>query len=99
MSTESDPATIRFDGHVYDPAMDNNRLTKQLGRVYSLMVDGQWRTLQEIAAFTHDPEASVSAQLRHLRKPRFGSYTIKRRPRGDRSVGLFEYQLFLKGTQ
>jgi len=49
--------------------------------------------LSEIAAAAGDPEASVSAQLRHLRKPRFGSYVVEKRPRGDRSAGLFEYRV------
>ncbi len=84
---------MRFDGASYDPAYDNTRLEKQLGRVYESMIDGQWRTLGEISHLTNDPEASISAQLRHLRKTRFGSYVVNRRHRGDRSVGLYEYQL------
>lgn len=84
---------MRFDGSNYDPAFDDARLDKQMGRVYDCMKDGQWRTLSEIAELTKDHEASISAQLRHLRKPRFGSYIVSRRPRGDRSLGLFEYQV------
>lgn len=83
----------KFDGPVYDPAVDDERMTKQLGRVYDLMIDGKFRTLREIAATTGDPESSVSAQLRHLRKPKHGSYIVERRPCGDRTHGLFEYQL------
>jgi len=85
--------TKRFDGATYDPQFDDERLEKQMGRVYALMIDGQWRTLQEISYKTTDPESSISAQLRHLRKPRFGSYTVNRRHRGERSQGLYEYQL------
>ncbi len=88
-----DQPPTKFAGSDYDPAMDDARLTKQMGRVYACMIDGQWRTLAEIAAVPHDPEASVSAQLRHLRKERFGSYTVNKRPRGQRESGLFEYQL------
>jgi DNA-binding Lrp family transcriptional regulator len=61
--------------------------------VYRLMVDGQWRTLAEIAEATGAPEASVSARLRDLRKRKFGGHVVARRPRGDRALGLFEYQL------
>jgi hypothetical protein len=57
------------------------------------MRDARWRTLEEIAQMTGDPAASISAQLRHLRKPRFGGYTVNRRVRGDRARGLFEYQV------
>lgn len=83
----------RFNGPVYDPALDQERLAKQMGRIYELMKDGHWRTLREIAEVTGDPESSVSAQLRHLRKPRFGGYVLNKRRRGTKSRGLFEYQL------
>jgi len=83
----------RFNGPVYDPAADKDRLTRQIGRVYQCMSDGRWRTLEEIASITGDGESSISAQLRHLRKPKFGSYRVFRRPRGDRQHGLFEYKL------
>lgn len=84
---------VRFAGATYDPAFDDARLEKQLGRVYDCMIDGRWRTLTEISHTTRDPEASISAQLRHLRKPRFGSYLVERRHRGDRAAGLYEYRL------
>jgi hypothetical protein len=45
------------------------------------VVEGDARTLQEIADATGDPHASISAQLRHLRKPRFGAYAIDKRRR------------------
>jgi len=56
------------------------------------MKDGTWRTLAEISETTGDPPASVSAQLRHLRKPRFGGYTVDRRHMGG---GLYQYRLVL----
>lgn len=82
-----------FNGAEYDSGYDQARLTNQLIRVFQLMHDQRWRTLQEIAAATGDPPASVSAQLRHLRKPRFGSWCVERRARGDRARGLFEYRV------
>lgn len=85
--------THRFAGKTYDPQYDHDRLEKQLGRVFDCMIDGTWRTLGEIARRTGDPESSVSAQLRHLRKAAFGSYIVERRSRGDRERGLYEYQL------
>ena len=81
---------LRFDGADYEPARDGARLTQQYGRIFALMRDGRWRTLAEIARVTHDPPASISAQLRHMRKRRFGSHTVNRRYLGD---GLYEYQL------
>ncbi len=83
----------RFNGHVYDPEFDQGRLTGQIKRVHSLMIDGGWRTLDEIADTTGDPPASVSAQLRHLRKERFGSHNVDKRARGARENGLWEYRL------
>ena len=54
------------------------------------MNDGRWRTLREIATLTGDPEASISAQLRHLRKPRFGAYEVEREYLRD---GLYRYKV------
>jgi len=61
-------------------------------RVYDAMRGGDWRTLGEIELLTGDPQASVSARLRDLRK-RYGKDNLLRRPRGNRSNGLFEYRL------
>ena len=96
MNTRSLFATSpRFDGPSFDPALDQDRLAKQLGRVFDLMRDGDWRTLREIASATGDPESSVSAQLRNLRKPRFGSYVVEKRRRGLPECGYFEYRLLV----
>ena len=77
----------------YEPDYDDVRLTGQILRVARAMISGEWKTLNEIADVTRDPQASISAQLRHLRKVRFGSHTLLKRPRGDRHVGLWEYRL------
>ena len=84
---------MRFNGSDYDRAHDDARLSVQLIRIRALMRDGQWRTLAEIARDTGDPQASISAQLRHLRKPRFGSWVVEKRSRGVRKDGLYEYRL------
>ena len=84
-----------FNGSDYVPILDDKRLTGQLKRIYDLMKDGKWRTLQEIRGITNDPEASISAQLRHLRKERFGRHTVIKRRKGELSKGLFEYKLIL----
>lgn len=82
-----------FNGPAYEAKFDQARLTGQIQRVFDCMKDGNWKTLQEIGDSTGDPQASVSAQLRHLRKPRFGSFVVERRPRGERRSGLHEYRL------
>lgn len=59
-----------------------------------------WLTLEELAKLTHYPPASISAQLRHLRKPEFGGYAMQKRQRkpgrvlGGEDFGIvWEYQL------
>ena len=58
-----------------------------------------WLTLHELSRLTGYGEASVSAQLRHLRKPRYGGFLVNKRVRamdevirGDRGP-VWEYQL------
>lgn len=91
--TES-PIAFFADGETFDVDLDSARLGAQAGRVHDLMADGQWRTLREISEATGgDPESSVSARLRDLRKRRFGHHLVERRRRGDPSDGLFEYRM------
>jgi hypothetical protein len=85
----------KFDGPVYEARFDQARLTGQILRVFGLMSDARWRTLREIEDTTNDPAASVSAQLRHLRKQRFGAHTVEKRARGERVTGLWEYRLIV----
>jgi len=40
-----------------------------------------WLTLEELAQITRYPQASISAQLRHLRKPRHGGFGLEKRCR------------------
>lgn len=79
-----------FNGPEYDDARDLVRLSHQHERIFELMRDGAWRTLAEISDITGDPPASVSAQLRHLRKPRFGAHLVEREHVGR---GLYRYRL------
>jgi hypothetical protein len=82
-----------FNGSDYDREHDQPRLARQHERIRDLMRDGRWRSLSEIATATGDPAASISAQLRHLRKARFGGWTVEKRARALRERGLFEYRL------
>ena len=59
-----------------------------------------WLTLEELSKLTHYPPASISAQLRHLRKPEFGGYAVEKRQRaagrilrGEDFGTVWEYQL------
>lgn len=86
-------STPHFDGSTYDPAFDYARLESQLWRVFGLMWDGEWRTLEQIAQATGGSEAGVSARLRDFRKPKFGGHTVNARRVGEPKSGLFEYQV------
>ena len=79
-----------FSGADYRAPRDQARLSTQLERVKDAMIDGQWRSLEQIADLAQAPQTSVSAQLRNLRKPEFGSWLVDRR-HIDR--GLYEYRL------
>jgi hypothetical protein len=83
-----------FNGSDYIPSRDDRRLTGQLLRVFNVMRNGDWLTLDKIRHLIGDPQASISAQLRHLRKPRFGSHIVDKRYVGG---GLFEYRLMING--
>lgn len=99
-----------FDGITYDPALDRERLAPQLRAVFDVLwayervttAGGQWLTLAELSRlveFDIDrkvPEASISARLRDLRKPRNGGWQIERRRRGE-TGGTWEYRLGQRG--
>lgn len=60
-----------------------------------------WLTLDELAKLTHYPPASISAQLRHLRKPQFGGFVVEKRQRafgramrGEEFGTVWEYRLW-----
>lgn len=61
---------------------------------------GAWLTLGELAAMTRYPAASISAQLRHLKKPRFGNFELEKQMRdksdlysGNAHGAVWEYRL------
>ena len=56
---------------------------------------GGWLTRSDISRTLGYPEASISAQLRHLRKPQFGGWNVekRRRPGISLSRGCCEYRV------
>jgi hypothetical protein len=87
---------MRFNGSDYDHQRDTQRLSNQYQRVFSLMQDGEWRSLRNISDSTGDPESSVSAQLRHMRKDRFGNHTVEKKHEGH---GLYLYRVLVEEQQ
>lgn len=91
-SDKTGPPDGHRDGETYVAPFDYDRLNNQAKRVYDCISNGSWWTLADIAAKTHDPEASISARLRDLRKPRFGALDIEHR-RVHQGKGEWEYRL------
>ena len=89
----TEPTLFDFDGETYEPRHDRVRLNRQLSKVWLAMLRPGWHTLAEIEKRTEEPQASISARLRDLRKDRFGGHEVLRQRRGDPSEGLFEYRL------
>jgi len=85
-------ARRRTFGPAYEPKLDAKRLANQHKRVREFMLEGGWWTLAEIAHTLEYPEASISAQLRHLRKPEFGGYKVEKRRRNSEG-GTWEYRV------
>ena len=79
-----------FDGDDYQHERDFTRLKKQAERVYGFVADSEWKTLREISVATGAPEASVSAYLRHLRKPKYGGHTVEKKYVGG---GIYQYRV------
>ena len=77
-------------GPAFVEERDGARLRRQRDTIRDLMLDGRPRTLGDIATLTGYPEGSISAQLRHLKKPRYGAYRLEKRYLGG---GLYAYKL------
>ena len=90
------PMPPHFDGSDIIEGFDLARLTYQIRRVYDAMADGNYRTLGELESITGDGQASISAQMRNLRKTRFGGHIINKRRRGLETSGCWEYALEVK---
>lgn len=85
---------LRFNGAAYSASRDDVRLAGQMLRVWDTVSGGGWFTLPQLAEVTGDPPASISAQLRHLRKPRFGGHTVLREHIAN---GLYQYRVIPAG--
>jgi len=77
-------------GPAYDEKLDGKRIATQMETIRKYMPDAGWQTLAEIESALGYPQASISAQLRHLRKKKFGSCIVEKR---RRTRGTWEYRL------
>lgn len=89
----------QIGGATYVPVLDRERLGEQYLRVWDLMIDGEWRSLRQIADSTGDPEASISARLRDVRKD-WGEEAMQARrvPGIDGRRGHWQYRIRLEQT-
>jgi hypothetical protein len=92
---------------------DGRRLRSQREVIRDVMLAAAdcetWLTLAELRALTRFGEASISAQLRHLRKPENGGYDVVKRHRDEglaehpgadrRGECLWEYQIAQAGSK
>jgi hypothetical protein len=76
-------------GNSFNAERDGERLAAQAHRVFNVMRDGSWKSLAEIEAATGDPQASISARLRDLRR---AGFRVERRYVRD---GLHRYRVLL----
>jgi hypothetical protein len=74
----------RFESGVDLSASDHIRLGAQIKRVLDVLSDGRWYTVPELqdeifGRFQiRDPEPSLSAQIRNLKKQKHGGHDIRR---------------------
>ena len=76
-------------------SIEQKKMTKQRLKVFDLMKDGQWRTLDAIAASgISSPPQSIAIYLRSFREEQYGGYTvnIRKLPKSR----IFEYQLLFQ---
>jgi hypothetical protein len=82
-------ANVRASVAVKRGEYDARRLRSQRDVIRDVMLSaadcGTWLTLGELRALTRFGEASISAQLRHLRKMENGGYDVAKRLREDRA--------------
>jgi hypothetical protein len=85
------PEGVRASAISRSGLYDARRLRSQREIIRDVMLSaadcGTWLTLGELRALTRYGEASISAQLRHLRKSENGGYDVAKRHREDAGPG------------
>lgn len=81
-------------GSTFSEARDGERLRSLHTRVFDLMRDGQWRTLDSIRLVTGGSEGGVAARLRSFRDFKNGGHVVERR--SVDGGGLYEYRLQIR---
>lgn len=80
---------VRFDSGVRLEQADHVRLGAQIARVKAVLETGRWYTVPDLQDAiwerfrVRDPEPSLSAQIRNLKKPKHGGHEIERKREGN----------------
>lgn len=82
---------MEFSGSHYNKEIDEARLERQIDRVLRVLQQNGWLTVTDIANKTGDPENSIQAQIRNLRKAKNGGFIID--ATRATKTGLFKYKL------
>ncbi|MGB6198951.1 MAG: hypothetical protein WA871_12335 [Candidatus Acidiferrales bacterium] len=82
----------RIAGYPLRRLYNREVIRTQLENVRDIMLSAAecdaWLTLTEISRMTRYGEASISAQLRHLRKPVFGGFRVEKRRREGEEIDM-----------
>jgi hypothetical protein len=85
----------------YGLRYDREATRTQLEIVRDVMLSaaecGAWVTLTEISPMTRFGEASISAQLRHLRRQVFGGYRVEKRRRATEDCAVMTAKVNVPG--
>jgi len=85
--------------HAHGPEITEEEQKKMSGarlQVFSVMRDGEWRTLEYLRDVVGSPTQSIAIYLRSFREKKYGGYVVNKRKRGK--TRIFEYQLSLNQT-
>jgi hypothetical protein len=82
----------RIAGYPSRRFYDDEAMRTQMETVRDIMLSAAecdaWLTLTEISRMTRYGEASISAQLRHLRKASFGGFRVEKRRRDGEETAV-----------
>ena len=82
-------------GTAFNEEDDGKRIRTQMQviRDYMLANSKKYLTLKAIEIETGYPQSSISAQLRHLKKQRFGGYELRKERMSINNKGTYVYNL------
>ena len=86
--------------HFHGPEItkeEKKRMGGNMLKVFRIMKDGKWRTIDEIRHLgVSSPPQSVAIYLRAFREPRYGSHEVPKRKLRI-NARIFEYRLIVNG--